>query len=99
MLSLRFRHFASAFVNTEDKLRFHHHYTEFICPITGEIFQDPVVAADGNTYERLHIENWLRTHHTSPVTSQPLPHKHLVPNLAIRKMIHDSDSLAPRSLF
>ena len=38
------------------------------CPITQEAIVEPVVAADGHTYERLAIVRWLSDHHTSPVT-------------------------------
>ena len=31
------------------------------CPITEAPFQDPVVAADGHTYERYAIEHWFRS--------------------------------------
>lgn len=39
---------------------------EFLCPITHEIFKDPVVACDGHTYERSSIEKWLKTKNISP---------------------------------
>ena len=42
------------------------------CPITKLIFNDPVVASDGHTYEFLAISNWLKLHDTSPVTGGPL---------------------------
>ena len=35
----------------------------FKCPITQERFFDPVVAADGHTYERIAIERWLSGRH------------------------------------
>jgi len=35
----------------------------------------PVVAADGHSYERRVIEDWLATHDTSPLTGLPLPHR------------------------
>ena len=35
----------------------------FKCPITQERFLDPVVAADGHTYERAAIERWLSGRH------------------------------------
>jgi len=41
---------------------------------------DPVVTADGHTYERAAIEQWLRVHDTSPMTGQPLPSKTLSPD-------------------
>ena len=31
------------------------------CPISLEVMRDPVIAADGHSYERASIEQWLRT--------------------------------------
>ncbi|KAK9809032.1 hypothetical protein WJX72_008192 [[Myrmecia] bisecta] len=56
------------------------------CPITMEIMRDPVLAADGYTYERSAIEKWLRTSNTSPQTNMLLEDKHLRPNNSIRIM-------------
>ena len=53
-----------------------------------ELMDDPVVAADGHTYNRFDIENWFKEHDTSPLTSEPLENKMLFPNLAIRKLIN-----------
>jgi len=50
------------------------------CPITGEPMQDPVVAADGHTYERYAIERWFETSNKSPLTGAVLTHTNLVPN-------------------
>jgi hypothetical protein len=41
---------------------------------------DPVVAADGHTYERFAIARWLHESDKSPLTGSILPHKSLVPN-------------------
>ena len=60
---------------------------EFLCPITMTTFCDPVIAADGHSYERSAIEAWLQHHNTSPLTNLQLPHKHLVPNRAIKSAI------------
>ena len=49
--------------------------------------EDPVIAADGFSYERAAIEAWLHEHATSPITNLALPHKQLVPNRAIRSAI------------
>jgi hypothetical protein len=57
------------------------------CPITLEVMTDPVIAADGITYERTAIEDWLRTHNTSPLTNTPLTSKSLTPNLVVRGII------------
>ena len=40
----------------------------FSCPITLTKMSDPVVTSDGQTYERTAIEDWLKTHDTSPLT-------------------------------
>ena len=62
---------------------------EFVCPITQDILIDPVMAQDGNTYERSAIESWFAKHQTSPLTNEVLASKTLVPNLALRKLIRD----------
>ncbi|CAN4125658.1 unnamed protein product [Withania somnifera] len=62
----------------------------FICPIFQEIMQDPVVAADGFTYEAEALRGWLDSgHETSPMTNLVLSHKNLVPNHALRSAIQE----------
>lgn len=61
--------------------------SQFICPLSKMKMEDPVVAADGLTYERSHIEKWLSTSDVSPVSGQPLPHKFLTPNMTMRMMM------------
>ena len=48
---------------------------------------DPVIAADGHTYERQAVQDWLQLHNTSPVTGRPLPHCRLLPNTLIKQAI------------
>lgn len=55
----------------------------FMCPITQVRLKDPVVAADGYSYERSAIEAWLSNKDTSPLTNLPLTDKVLVPNLTL----------------
>lgn len=59
----------------------------FICPITHRPFHNPVVAADGITYEKDEITDWLyrQNKEVSPVTGQLLPHRLLLPNEAVRR--------------
>ena len=57
------------------------------CPISMEVFRDPVVCACGHTFERACIEAWLRKNDTSPATGEILPHKNLVPNHTLRSDI------------
>lgn len=59
------------------------------CVLTMDLYQDPVVAADGHTYDREAIETWLATHNTSPKTNETLQHKHLIPNHAMRGQVLD----------
>ena len=59
----------------------------FICPISLEIMEDPVICADGMTYERKEISNWLEHHNTSPKTNEPLSDLTLIPNNAIKSVI------------
>ncbi|CAI5474457.1 unnamed protein product [Closterium sp. Yama58-4] len=51
----------------------------FVDCITQEIMQDPVITADGHSYERAAIENWLMHHDTSPMTGKVLPPLHSTP--------------------
>lgn len=50
------------------------------CPITGQPMLNPVVAADGHTYEKSAILRWLQTSHISPLTGEVMRHKEVVPN-------------------
>ncbi|CAI5468348.1 unnamed protein product [Closterium sp. Yama58-4] len=61
--------------------------SQFICPISKEIMKDPVVAADGFTYERQHITAWMASSSLSPATGQPLPHTCLTPNNVLKNLI------------
>ncbi|XP_067023268.1 WD repeat, SAM and U-box domain-containing protein 1-like [Acropora muricata] len=68
---------------------------EFLCPITREIMCDPAIAADGYTYERACIEEWLRSgRKTSPMTNAPLKNTALTPNRILKNLIqgHFSNS-------
>mmetsp|Transcript_16436 Transcript_16436/g.48706 ORF Transcript_16436/g.48706 Transcript_16436/m.48706 type:complete len:92 (+) Transcript_16436:415-690(+) len=61
----------------------------FVCPITHELLEDPVVTADGQTYERHAITNWLARHDTSPLTGEMLEHTRLTPNVMARSLIRE----------
>ena len=50
------------------------------CPITGVAMVDPVVAADGHTYDRHAIQRWMQTSNKSPLTGEALSHSQLVSN-------------------
>ncbi|KAA6428842.1 MAG: U-box domain-containing protein [Trebouxia sp. A1-2] len=57
------------------------------CPLTKKIMTEPVVAADGHTYERAAVQDWLLHHKMSPVTGVSLAHTRLVPNVLIRSVL------------
>eukprot|EP01116_Phalansterium_solitarium_P016795 TRINITY_DN397_c1_g1_i2.p2 TRINITY_DN397_c1_g1~~TRINITY_DN397_c1_g1_i2.p2 ORF type:complete len:240 (+),score=16.67 TRINITY_DN397_c1_g1_i2:517-1236(+) len=63
--------------------------SSFICPITMEIMDDPVFAADGHTYEKSAIASWLDSHSTSPLTNAVLDNRNLVPNFNLRSQIKE----------
>lgn len=48
---------------------------------------DPVIAADGHSYERAALEAWLAHNDISPVTGQSLPHKRIVGNMLVKSAI------------
>ncbi|CAF3674323.1 unnamed protein product [Rotaria sp. Silwood1] len=58
------------------------------CPLTLAIFVDPVVAADGFTYERSAITTWLKNNDRSPMTNQKLPNKDLSSNTVVKQIIN-----------
>ena len=64
-----------------------------LCPITHEPMVDPVMTADGQTYERKAIEEWLQRSTgedgcvpTSPLTGEPLKDTTLRPNYLAREL-------------
>ncbi|XP_047064259.1 U-box domain-containing protein 26-like [Lolium rigidum] len=61
----------------------------FRCPISLDIFTDPVTLCTGQTYDRQCIERWLADgHRTCPVTMQALGDATaLVPNRTLRHLI------------
>lgn len=63
----------------------------FICCIGYEIMHDPVICADGHSYERENIELWLKQSNHSPRTNLILAHKTLIPNYALKELILDAN--------
>ena len=60
---------------------------EYVCPISYEVMEDPVILEDGHTYDRKGIESWLASYNRSPMTNRTLASKALRPNYAIRSAI------------
>ncbi|ONK77425.1 uncharacterized protein A4U43_C02F6390 [Asparagus officinalis] len=60
----------------------------FRCPISLDLFTDPVTLSTGQTYDRPSIEKWLAAgNDTCPVTMQRLTDTGLVPNRTLRHLI------------
>ncbi|KAK2402561.1 plant U-box [Trifolium repens] len=61
---------------------------QFRCPISGHIMTDPVIFANGQTYDRPFIQKWLNEiHKTCPQTQDVLSHSILSPNYLVHDMI------------
>ena len=62
----------------------------FRCCLSGAAMSDPVVAADGRSYERSAIAGWLASGHAhSPATGEALEHAELTPAVALRTAIRE----------
>lgn len=60
--------------------------SEYICPISRDLMNDPVVAEDGFTYDRLYIESWLQDNSSSPMNREQMG-RHLLPNRTMKSAI------------
>ena len=50
---------------------------------------DPVIAADGHTYERQAMLSYLQQHNVSPVSKKRLASKNVTSNYAIKTLLID----------
>ncbi len=62
-------------------------YPTIICPITQEIMVEPVIAFDGQSYEKTAIEQWFQSNNKSPSNGTELPTRILIANHSLRKLI------------
>jgi hypothetical protein len=53
---------------------------DFICPITQDIFTDPVMDSNGRTFQRNAILKWLTENVTCPLTREPRRARNYIPN-------------------
>ena len=77
--------------------------TAYLCSLTLMLMKDPVVTADGYSYDRSAITRWLEDHNTSPRTGAVLPNNNLIPNVDLRLAIEEfeekqTSSIAPEKL-
>lgn len=61
----------------------------FCCPITMELFNDPVILLEnGHTYERSAIREWFTTHNTNPITNKTINNKAYKTNWSLKHIVH-----------
>lgn len=64
---------------------------EYLCPISLEIMTDPMVAADGHSYQKESIIGWLsKGNKRSPITGANLSFPILYDNFILKKIINES---------
>ncbi len=60
---------------------------DIYCPITHQIFLDPVIAADGFTYEKDALEEWYKRNASSPMLGTKVNTTLYVQNIIVRNMV------------
>ena len=66
------------------------------CPVLHGLCRDPVVASDGQTYDRSAIEQWLQWNGTSPITRERLQQR-LYPNRFVAAAGDEAAAMQDRS--
>ena len=61
----------------------------YLCSITHQIMEHPVIDREGNTYEETAILEWLELNQTSPITRNYLDRSHLTINRAVSDAISE----------
>lgn len=69
---------------------------ELLCPVTMNLFETPVIAEDGHTYEKDVILEWIRQSEVrgvealSPVCRSPISRDGLIPNVLLVSVLADA---------
>ena len=88
--------YGSSSTNAHDEEKMSDVPHEFLCPITKEIFVDPVVASDNFTYERKEILEWFKSNldptdrsimPLSPMTGATMTSRRLRANQVLKTMV------------
>jgi hypothetical protein len=61
----------------------------FLCPITNDVMQNPVIDPEGNSFEETAIKEWLSRNRKSPITRSLLSVHQLIPNRALKGAIEE----------
>ncbi|XP_038878502.1 putative E3 ubiquitin-protein ligase LIN isoform X2 [Benincasa hispida] len=73
---------------------------DFICPLTGQLYEDPVTLETGQSFEKTAIKAWLdQGHRTCPVTGKKLETLAIpLTNLVLQRVIKNWNSNRRRNL-
>ncbi len=63
------------------------HLAFFCCPFTYALMCNPMMCANGHSYEEANIQRWLSSNDKSPLTNLRLEHKTLTPNHNLQNAI------------
>ena len=72
-------------IKAHDSAKHISHPQVFVCPLTRQLFNDPVMTPEGNTFEHQAILERIKSNHTDPLSTgnSPLRSSDLIPNHAI----------------
>jgi hypothetical protein len=68
---------------------------DILCPISLQIFKDPVIAEDGITYERELIEEWFENNKKSPSTGIEMDNINITSNMFVKNFVNEYLLLRP----
>lgn len=68
----------------------------FYCPISGSLMREPVLAQDGQTYEKAAIQEWIERYGKSPFTNEHLSVEELQSNRPIKDLIEKQKDLVDK---
>lgn len=69
--------------------------SNIVCPISQEIFYEPVLADDGFVYEKMEIEKWFSLNKSSPVLRKPVASTRLIPQPFVKSIVTSYLQLNP----
>jgi hypothetical protein len=72
---------AAAAAAANEEVEVPDHLSFFCCPFTMALMRNPMMCADGHSYEEANIQCWLSNNDTSPFTNLRFEQKHSPPTI------------------